>query len=156
MSSSAGATFSFKNFAAAVPPASADVGLATAFKKKSGDATFTFAFTDATVRDPASGKGAILTAEKPLGDGVKGLLSFDIGSRAPTAAVTVDRTFNGTEVQLKAVYKQKGDVLILEEQWKFNKDNKLTGRRVVLFRVLIFIIACQYHPPFRLPATVGF
>ena len=66
MPSTAAATFSFKNFAGALPPADADVGIATVLRKQQGDATFAFAFTDASLKDPKSGQGMLVSVDKPL------------------------------------------------------------------------------------------
>ena len=68
MTSKAEATFVCKSFGSNLLPAEApQVGVVTNLKKKNGDALFTLTFNDATLRDPKSGKGAVLSVEKPLG-----------------------------------------------------------------------------------------
>lgn len=41
--------------------------------------------------------------------------------------MTLDKPLNGSDLQLRAVYKQASDEFILEETWKFDKNNKLSG-----------------------------
>lgn len=64
----------------------------------------------------------------PPTDGVKGSLAYDVGARNPIAAVTVNRTINGSDVQLRGIYRRNGDVFILEEQWKVDKNTRVNGR----------------------------
>lgn len=51
-----------------------------------------------------------------------------MGARNPIAAVTVNRTINGSDVQLRGIYRRNGDVFILEEQWKVDKNTRVNGR----------------------------
>lgn len=68
MTSKAEASLICKSFGRnGLPDKQPDVAVATLLKKRSGDATLTLAFTDASLRDPQSLKGVVLTAEKPLG-----------------------------------------------------------------------------------------
>lgn len=70
MTSKAEASLICKSFGAnLVPDRAPDVGLLTVLKKRADDATLSLAFTDATLRDPRSLAGVVLTAEKPLGGG---------------------------------------------------------------------------------------
>jgi hypothetical protein len=42
--------------------------------------------------------------------------------------MTLDKSFDsGSNLQLKAIYKQAGDMFILEETWKLDANNKLGG-----------------------------
>jgi hypothetical protein len=70
MSSAAVATFNFTNLKLSgglnPPPADTDVGIATVLKKRVGDTTLSFAFTDASLKDPKAGQGIILGAEATL------------------------------------------------------------------------------------------
>jgi hypothetical protein len=67
MTSKAEALFVCKSFDSnLLPNASPEVAVATLLKKKQGDATFSLQFSDATLRDPRSGKGLVVAAEKPL------------------------------------------------------------------------------------------
>lgn len=51
-----------------------------------------------------------------------------MGKHTGTGMVTVNRSFaSGSDLQLRAVYKQAGDVLILEETWKMDANNKLAA-----------------------------
>lgn len=104
-----------------------DVGIATTLKKKLGDNTLTFQFSDASLKDFKSGQGVVVTAERKIGDGVKGEVKYDAGRKAAQGALTIDRKINGSDLSLKAIYQHKGDVFILEESWKFDKRNKLSG-----------------------------
>ena len=52
---------------------------------------------------------------------------YDLAKRSSTAALTLDKPLNGSNLQLRAVYKQAGDVFILEESWKFDANNRMTG-----------------------------
>ena len=52
-----------------LPNGGPEVGVSTVLKKRQGDATLSLQFNDATLRDPKSAKGVVLTAEKPLGGG---------------------------------------------------------------------------------------
>lgn len=61
-------------------------------------------------------------------DGVKANLSYDVGARNTIAAVTVNRVINGSDVQLRGIYRRNGDVFILEEQWKVDKNTRVNGR----------------------------
>ena len=76
MSSSAVATFNFTNLKGALPPADTDVGIFSVLKKRVGDTTLSFAFSDASLKDPRAGQGIILGAEATL----KGKLYIDHGS----------------------------------------------------------------------------
>ena len=68
MASQSAATFTLKNFAGAkMPPADADVGVSTTLRKRYQDTMFAVTFTDASLKDPQSGQGVLLVAEKPLG-----------------------------------------------------------------------------------------
>jgi hypothetical protein len=66
MSSAATATFNFTNLKGALPPADTDVGIHSILRKKVGDTTLSFAFTDASLKDPKAGQGIILGAEATL------------------------------------------------------------------------------------------
>jgi hypothetical protein len=59
--------------------------------------------------------------------GVKGAATYDLHKHSLTTALTLNKALSGSEVQLRAVYKQAGDVFILEEQWIFDANNKLSG-----------------------------
>lgn len=59
--------------------------------------------------------------------GVKGAVSYDVQKRSPTVALTMKKDLSGSDLELKAIYKQAGDVFILEEQWRFDENNKLSG-----------------------------
>eukprot|EP00887_Chlorella_sp_A99_P004732 scaffold4.g4732.t1 len=91
------------------------------------DTTLSFAFTDATLKDLKGGKDIVIGAEQKLGDGVKGAVAYNVGQKNGEASLTVDRKVGGNDLSLKAIYHQKGDVFILEESWKFDKNNKLSG-----------------------------
>ena len=68
MTSKAEASFVCKSFGSnLLPSGTPEVGISTVLKKKQGDATLSLQFNDATLRDPKSAKGVVLTAEKPLG-----------------------------------------------------------------------------------------
>lgn len=54
-------------------------------------------------------------------------MTYDVGKRSATGVVTLDKPINGSNLQLRAVYKQAGDVFILDETWKFDANNKLSG-----------------------------
>jgi len=62
-----------------------------------------------------------------LADGIKGSLSYDLDKHSAIGAMTLNKSLNGSDLQLRAVYKQAGDVFILEETWKFDANNKLAG-----------------------------
>jgi len=66
-SSTAAATFSFKNLRGALPPADTDISIATVLRKKHRDLAFSLSFTDASLKDPASGRGVVVGVEKPFG-----------------------------------------------------------------------------------------
>jgi hypothetical protein len=67
MTSKAEAIFTCKRFNSnLLPNDKPDVGINTVLKKRQGDATLSLQFSDASLRDPKSGKGLILAAEKPL------------------------------------------------------------------------------------------
>lgn len=61
-------------------------------------------------------------------DGLKATLAHDVGAGNSVASVTLNRLVNGSDVQVKAIYKRTGDVFILEEQWKVDKNNRINGR----------------------------
>jgi len=65
--STAAATFTLKNFNGALPSGTPDVGIISILKKQQGDTTFTFAFSDASLRDPKTLTGMTVGVEKPLG-----------------------------------------------------------------------------------------
>ena len=68
--SKAEASLVVKSFGSNMLPTGAPtVGVSTLLKKKEGDTTLSLQFNDATLRDPKSGRGVVLTAEKPLGGG---------------------------------------------------------------------------------------
>jgi len=70
MSSAAVATFNFTNFTArALPPTDTDVGIHSVLRKRVGDTTLSFAFSDASLKDPKGGQGIILGAEANLKGG---------------------------------------------------------------------------------------
>jgi hypothetical protein len=48
-------------------------------------------------------------------DGVKGSVLYDLGAKHGAASLTVDKDLNGGTLTLKATYKQRGDVFILDE-----------------------------------------
>jgi hypothetical protein len=61
-------------------------------------------------------------------DGVKGALTYDVHKRTGAASMTLDKSFdNGSKLQLRSIYKQAGDMFILEETWKLDANNKLGG-----------------------------
>jgi len=61
-------------------------------------------------------------------DGIKAALSYDMGKRSGMATMTLDKTFgSGSSLNLRAIYKQSGDVFILEENWKLDANNKIAG-----------------------------
>jgi hypothetical protein len=67
MSSQATATFNFSNLKlGSLPPADTDVGIITVLKKKVGDSTLSFTFSDASLKDPKAGQGILLGAEATL------------------------------------------------------------------------------------------
>lgn len=61
-------------------------------------------------------------------DGVKGALTFDVAKKVATGTINLDKSFsNGSSLNLRAIYQQSRDVFILEETWKLDPNNKLTG-----------------------------
>ncbi|EFN57639.1 expressed protein [Chlorella variabilis] len=128
MTSKAEALFTFKSFGSNGLPSEAPVvGISTVLKKRQGDATLSLQLNDSTLRDPKSLKGVVLAAEKPLGAGVKGTIAYNAGAKDTIATVTIDKKLNGNDLSLKGSYQFAGDVFILQETWKFNKQNKLVG-----------------------------
>ncbi|PRW59190.1 outer envelope pore chloroplastic [Chlorella sorokiniana] len=131
MTSKAEASFVCKSFGANLLPDKApEVGVKTVLKKKQGDATLSLELNDATLRDPKSLKGLALVAEKPLGSGVKGELRVVPASKDVLGVVSIDKKWLDNDVTLKLAYLRstKGDVVTIEETWKFDKQNKLVGR----------------------------
>ena len=47
-----------------------------------------------------------------------------------TASVAADRVVGGSDLALRAVYRQASDSVTLEETWKVDANNKLVGRWV--------------------------
>ncbi|KAL6777395.1 hypothetical protein ACKKBF_B21340 [Auxenochlorella protothecoides x Auxenochlorella symbiontica] len=127
MSSTAVAAFSLKNFNNNGIPSTSDVGIAASLRKKVDDTTFTFSFTDSSLKEPKLGKGVVLAVEKPLADGLKASLAHDFGASNSVASLTLNRLVNGSDVQVKAIYKRAGDVFIMEEQWKVDKNTRING-----------------------------
>ena len=64
MSSSSAAHFTVKNLKGAMPPGDTDVAIATTLKKTYNDTTLSFAFTDATLKDPQQGQGIVVGVER--------------------------------------------------------------------------------------------
>lgn len=64
MTSSSAATFTFKGLSLKGAPASSDVGINCSFKKVINGATFSLALTEASLRDPAAGKGVVVSAAR--------------------------------------------------------------------------------------------
>lgn len=62
-----------------------------------------------------------------LAEGVRGSICYDAGTKNTIGSVTLDKQVNNSDLQLKAVYKQQGEVFILEESWRFDAKNKLSG-----------------------------
>lgn len=60
-------------------------------------------------------------------EGVKGFISYDVGAHNVMGTVSLDKNVNGSDLQLKAIYKHVGDVFVLEETWRFDSKNKLAG-----------------------------
>jgi hypothetical protein len=72
MTSKAEASFVCKSFGSnLLPNDSPEVGISAVFKKKQRDATLGLQLNDATLRDPKSAKGVVLSLEKPLGGGCR-------------------------------------------------------------------------------------
>lgn len=99
----------------------------TTLRKRVGDATLAFTFSDASVSNPKSGKGVVLSAEKPLGVGVRAAVQHGVASGDTTASLSVNKSIRGNDVQLRAVYRKKGNVFVLEETWRVDPRNRLSG-----------------------------
>jgi hypothetical protein len=124
------ASITFKDFSGAkllLPPKDAELGVSTTLRRRLDDATLALTFTEASLREPTSGRGVVLAAEKPLADGVVGRLSYDLAKRAGTAAVTLTRPVAGSDLTMTAVYKQAGDEFILEEAYRIDAANRVAG-----------------------------
>ena len=53
---------------------------------------------------------------------------YDLPKRSAIGSVAVDKSFdNGSNLQLKAIYRQAGDQFALEETWRLDGNNKITG-----------------------------
>ena len=50
-----------------------------------------------------------------------------MAKRSATASVVLNKPINGSNLQLKATYKQAGDVFTLEEVWRLDASNALGG-----------------------------
>lgn len=61
---------------------------------------------------------------------MKASLAHDFGASNSVASLTLNRLVNGSDVQVKAIYKRAGDVFIMEEQWKVDKNTRINGRCV--------------------------
>ena len=60
--------------------------------------------------------------------GVKASVNYDIHKQTSVGAVTLNKSYeNGSALELKGIYRQAGDVFILEENWKLDSNNKITG-----------------------------
>lgn len=72
MTSSSAATFTVKGLSLKGAPAS-DVGINCSFKKVINGATFSLALTDASLREPAAGKGVVVSAARTFeGEALQG------------------------------------------------------------------------------------
>lgn len=63
----------------------------------------------------------------PRAAGVKGTVAYNVGAKDALATVTVDKVVGGKDLSLKASYQTSGNVWVVQETWKVDKDNKLVG-----------------------------
>ena len=60
--------------------------------------------------------------------GLKANLIYDVAKRSGTGSLTRALSFsNGSSLELKATYRQAGDVFVLDETWKLDSRNKIVG-----------------------------
>ncbi|KAL4448060.1 hypothetical protein ABPG75_005279 [Micractinium tetrahymenae] len=113
-------------------------GLNFQLKKRAEDFLFTLGFSDATIANPKAAKGLVLSAEKKLGSGVKGTLAYTPSAKDALATLQVDKRVNDSDLTLKATYQLRGDVVTVEETWKFDRQNKLVGKYNFAKEELVF------------------
>lgn len=54
-------------------------------------------------------------------------MAYNVGAKDALATVTVDKVVGGKDLSLKASYQTSGNVWVVQETWKVDKDNKLVG-----------------------------
>lgn len=139
MTSKGEAALTFKGFGSnLVPSEVSGPAVNLQLKKRAEDFVFTLGLTDATLKDPRAGKGLVLSAERKLGSGVKGTLAYYPAAKDAITTLQVDKVVNNNDLTLKATYQLRGDVVTVEETWKFDKQNKLVGKYNFAKEELVF------------------